>query len=69
VSLEGRANDVLIDRDRQRPATNSVFSLIGLEHGNGGGAKIRKDIANIKIFIYDHNIKWPADRHHHRLAP
>lgn len=33
-----RANDVLIDWDRKRPATSSVFSLIGIEYANGGGA-------------------------------
>lgn len=33
-----RGNDVLVDWDRKRPATSSVFSLIGLEYANGGGA-------------------------------
>lgn len=33
-----RANDVLVDWDRKRPATSSVFSMIGLEYANGGGA-------------------------------
>lgn len=33
-----RANDVLVDWDRKRPATSSVFSLIGMEYANGGGA-------------------------------
>lgn len=33
-----RANDVLVDWDRKRPATSSVFALIGLEYAHGGGA-------------------------------
>lgn len=33
-----RGNDVLLDWDRKRPATSAVFSLIGLEYANGGGA-------------------------------
>lgn len=33
-----RGNDVLVDWDHKRPATSPVFSLIGLEYANGGGA-------------------------------
>lgn len=33
-----RANDVLLDWDRKRPATSPVFAMIGLEYANGGAA-------------------------------
>ena len=33
-----RGNDVLVDWDRKRAATSPVFSMIGLDYGNGGAA-------------------------------
>ena len=33
-----QANEVLLDWDRKRPATSPMFSLTGLEFGNGGAA-------------------------------
>ena len=39
MAIQGtQANEVLLDWDRKRPATSPMFSLTGLEFGNGGAA-------------------------------
>ncbi len=39
LAIQGtQANEVLLDWDRKRPATSPMFSLTGLEFGNGGAA-------------------------------